>query len=427
MLLWAHAVFAQPKEVRIIPLNSVFILLEQNSTALRLSKTRIETAQSAVSAVRHSRFPSIDIGFSGSYLDDATLMDRDFSHTEKVPISHFGYTFSVEASYLAFDGGAVSNSIANAELETQLATLAHRKNQLDMQFLAAGYYLDLCRLHNQRTVFLKNIEQTELLISQIQAKHKEGMALGNDLTRIELQRENLNLELIEIENSISIINQNLVTTLGLPTETFIETDTALNVHFLMRPENELLQIAQENRPELRIASVHSSIANTRVRLAKSAYFPSISIFAGDRLDGPITSIIPPLDKNINYWHVGVGLNYPLSSLYKSNTTIRTATSAQRAEQYEQTLELEHTKTAIHAAQTKFAESMEKVHTYEKASQLASENYAVVNNRYLNDLALITEMLDASTIKLNAELQVVNANLTVTYSYFKLFREIGKQL
>lgn len=51
--------------------------------------------------------------------------------------------------------------------------------------------------------------------------------------------------------------------------------------------------------------------------------------------------------------------------------------------------------------------------------LADENYAVVQNRYDNGLALLTDMLDASDSKLSADLDAVDAEINIIYNSFKL--------
>ena len=63
-------------------------------------------------------------------------------------------------------------------------------------------------------------------------------------------------------------------------------------------------------------------------------------------------------------------------------------------------------------------------TQEKSVALATENYNVINNRYLNGLALVTEMIDASNSCLSAELQLVNAQINIIYSYYNLQRAAG---
>lgn len=51
--------------------------------------------------------------------------------------------------------------------------------------------------------------------------------------------------------------------------------------------------------------------------------------------------------------------------------------------------------------------------------LAQQNYEVVNNRYLNQLALITDMIDASNMKLDAELNEADAYINIAYAYYKM--------
>ena len=66
----------------------------------------------------------------------------------------------------------------------------------------------------------------------------------------------------------------------------------------------------------------------------------------------------------------------------------------------------------------------ELHTLQKSVELASQNYKVMNNRYLNQLALVTDMVDASNLKLNAELQEVNARINVAYTYYNMMYVAG---
>ncbi len=182
---------------------------------------------------------------------------------------HFGNNFALEASQVVFAGGAISNSIAKAELEEQVARLNYEKDLMDIRFLLTGYYLDLYKLMNQREVYLKNIEQTDVLIRQIKAKHNEGMALNNDITRHELTLQNYKLALIEIDNNCDILNHHLIITLGLPDNIAIKPDTAiLDTNLGNIASNHLMQEANSNLPELRSAGVNIEIAEKGIKLAK---------------------------------------------------------------------------------------------------------------------------------------------------------------
>lgn len=197
-------------------------------------------------------------------------MDREFTNVARAAMPHFGNNFALEASQVVFAGGAISNSIAKAELEEQVARLNYEKDLMDIRFLLTGYYLDLYKLMNQREVYLKNIEQTDVLIRQIKAKHNEGMALNNDITRHELTLQNYKLALIEIDNNCDILNHHLIITLGLPDNIAIKPDTAiLDTNLGNIASNHLMQEANSNLPELRSAGgVNIEIAEKGIKLAK---------------------------------------------------------------------------------------------------------------------------------------------------------------
>ncbi|MBR2456990.1 MAG: TolC family protein, partial [Bacteroidaceae bacterium] len=71
------------------------------------------------------------------------------------------------------------------------------------------------------------------------------------------------------------------------------------------------------------------------------------------------------------------------------------------------------------AHIKYKEAYTLLETKRKSVELATQNYDVVNYRYVNDLALITDLLDASSQKLDAELQAVNARINILYHYYQL--------
>ena len=75
--------------------------------------------------------------------------------------------------------------------------------------------------------------------------------------------------------------------------------------------------------------------------------------------------------------------------------------------------------AVQANYTNLLTSSVEVSTQEKQVELADQNYSVVKNRYDNDLALLTDMLDASNMKLSADMALVNARINMLYNYFKL--------
>ncbi|GJH39476.1 transporter [Capnocytophaga sp. HP1101] len=423
-LLCAGGLWAQNE--RTISLKELFDLADANSKVLKTSATGIDIQRKAAEATKNGRLPNIEASLSVAYLGDGTLMDRDFGNAMRAPMPHFGNNFALEAQQVVFAGGAISKAIEKAELEVQIAELGHQKRVQDVRFLLVGQYLNLYKLLNQREVYQKNIEQTELLIKEVRGKHKQGMALSNDITRYELILQNYRLALIEIDNQRKILNHHLVTTLGLGESTLVIPDKkVLEMVLPTLSAEDLWREAKAYLPELQQATLQIKADEQQLKIAKAGWLPSVAIVAQNHLDGPITIEVPPIDKNFNYWYVGVGLKYNLSSLFKTGKEVAVARASLATHTSAQALLEEQAQVAIHDEWLRLRESVEKLSVFEKSVQLANENYKIINNRYLNDLVLISEMLDASNTQLNAELQLVNARLNILYQYYKVQRSIGR--
>lgn len=108
---------------------------------------------------------------------------------------HYGNNFAIKATQVVYAGGAINSSIQLSELQQQVAELELQNNRQEVRFLLVGYYLELYQLYNQQKVYEKNIEQTRLLVKEIQVAFQQGTALKSDITRYELQLQNLELGL----------------------------------------------------------------------------------------------------------------------------------------------------------------------------------------------------------------------------------------
>ena len=75
--------------------------------------------------------------------------------------------------------------------------------------------------------------------------------------------------------------------------------------------------------------------------------------------------------------------------------------------------------AVQANYTNLLTSYTEVKTQQKQVELANQNYSVVQNRYQNDLALLTDMVDASNMNLSAEMALVNARISMLYNFYTL--------
>ena len=401
-------------------IEELFRLADENSTSIQAYRTGKEAADQALKAAKAQRLPDINASVSASYLGDGRLWDRDFGNATRIDMPHFGNNFAIEAQQVIYAGGAINSGIRLAELEQQLAELDWQKNRQEIRFLLTGYYLDLYKLNNQEQVLQKNLELTEQMIAHMEARRREGTVLQNDITRYELQRETLKLQLAKVQDAAKIMNHQLVTTLHLPEGTVIVPDTTLLERRVQTlAEDDWQALGTQSHIGLRQAEAAVRVNEQKVRLERSARLPQVALVAADHLDGPITIEVPVLDNNFNYWYVGVGVKYSLSSLFKNGSKLKQARLNVRRAQESQRLAAEQVENAVQAGYTNFLTAFTDLHTQENSVRLADQNYSVTSNRYRNEMALLTDLLDASNMKLSADLGLVNARINVLYNYYKM--------
>lgn len=409
----------------VLTVEEMFCLAEDNNKNLILSKTsELEAAQS-VDVARNDRLPSIGASLSGSFLSNARIIDRDLGNSVKAPLPHFMNNFVLEAQQVVYAGGVIRQGINAARIGEQIAGASTEATRQGVRFMLMGYYLEMFSLMNQREVYAANIELTKILLRDINSRHEQGLAIKNDITRYELQLKSLELALTQVENNISIINFDLTSALGLPEEIRIIPDKSILDRTHAGGDIDYWQAAaEENLPTLDIARLQIDASRVQEKFVRSAKLPKVAIVAANNFSGPITVEIPAINKNINYWYVGVGVSYNFGSLYKNKRNARVArTATVRAQQNLDYLR-EQAEAGVHSSYTKLNESFVQLDTYEKSAELARENYDVINNRYNNDLALLTEMVDASNERLTAELQLVNARVNIVYNQYKLKYSAG---
>ncbi len=401
-------------------IDQLFQKVEENSKSLRTMKSGVESAQFGIESAKSKRLPDIDASLSFSYIGNALLTDRDLSHAQGLSSPHFGNSFSLEAQQVVYAGGAVNAGIRLAELGKEQAEVGVKLTRQQMRFTALGQYLDLYKIDNQIKVYEKNIALTRQLIADIQEKEKQGMALKNDITRYELQMESIKLGLTALRNNRSIINHQLCNTLGMTQEEEIVPDPSIiNKVYGKEGEAHWQTASSLSSPLLQQTQNAVLIARQKEKIAKSDLLPKVAFVAADNFNGPITFELPPIDKNLNIWYVGVGVKYSLSSLFKSNKRIKQAAVETRQAQETHALQAERLNNSVQAAYVQYEQTYVELETQQKSVELARQNYEVINSRYLNQMALVTDMVDASNLRLNAELKEVDARINIVYAYYKM--------
>ena len=281
----ATAMVAKAQTERKMTVDELFQLVESNSKTLRQEKISVEFAKKGIEAARSARLPELTASASVSMNGDVVMMDRDFTNAQGFAAPRWGNSLALEAQQVVYAGGAIDAGIALATLQHQQAQVGEQQRRQQQRFLALGQYLEIFKLNNREQVVRQNIDLTQRLINDIQAKHEQGMALKNDVTRYELQMETLRLNLKKLQDQRGILNHQLCNQLGIDGEIIPSLTTDLSSE---EEGNEMSwqNVALATAPSIQKAEIGQKMASQQLRLAKSEMRPKVAMVAANNFNGP---------------------------------------------------------------------------------------------------------------------------------------------
>ena len=412
-------------QTQVLTLDEVFRLADENSKSISIHSLMTDEAEKAIEIAKNDLLPSVGAKATAQYISDCVTFDRDFGNWESGEMPHFGNSLILKATQVIYAGGRIKNNINLKKLEKESSVQDEILNRQDLRFLLAGYYLEISKLSNQKYVYENNVSQTKLLVKDMQAAYKQGTALKSDITRYELQLQNLELGLTSVKNRINVISYKLASTIGLDPGIKIMTDTASLLKLPVETKSQELWLNnKEEIPIMKKADLNIKMSENKIKSIKGEYLPDIRFALTGEMTGPILIEVPPIDINFAYWFAGIEISYNLDVLFKGKKKMRQARINRQKMIVEKEYAEEELENSVHEACIGLDEAYTRMQTRLKSVQLAHENYNIVRQRYLNGLSLITDMLDAGNTQLDTELQLANDRINIIYQYLLLKKITG---
>ncbi|MGK6341563.1 TolC family protein [Chryseobacterium sp. DT-3] len=412
------------QQIKQMTASEVADMAVRNHQQLKVAAQNIDIAKQNTNVAKLQKLPNITASTSQFYLGDAVAIDKDFSSSTNIPMPHYGSSYAVQATQLIFKGGLVNKSIEMAGLREQLSELDLEKNKLDVKFLVVSNYLDVYKMFNQETVFQNNKKLAQERLKNIQKFYQQGMVTRNEVIRAELAIKNLDQGILTLANNKKILNYNLNIALGLPSETEIVPVESLTDKESGIGMDYYMELAHDSNPQLKSAKKNIDVADKNIEIIKTDQMPTLSGFGGYTLQRPVTTRNPVLDMYSGGWQAGVSLSYNIDNLYKTKEKVKLGELQKTQAGDAVTLVQQNVDMAVNAAYVKYQESIQQADILNDAKRLAEENYKITEAKYLNQLAVQAEMIDAQNQKLQSELDYANAEINVLYQYYNLLKAAG---
>lgn len=397
----------------------------QNSVAIQASVVKTHISADRTSLAKNKQLPEIIVGGTVGYVGTPTILDKDFSFMKHPVTPDWKQNYQVSATQPIYQGGRIKNSIKKAELEEEIAQLSLQKDKSELKLWLISKYLDLFNLYKKHEVYQKNIEEAKLRLHDIEKMKEQGMITTNDVLRSKLVLTNYQLADTETNNDIALVSQQLAIVLGMDESIILKPDDSfLTQLFDIKPEEEYVNEAYSQYPEMQISKTNIALAENNLKLTKADLLPTLSLQASNTLARPIPNVSPAQDFYINGWGVTLNLSYRISSWFDKKHNIGAAKRQVYLQELAEEQQKQTIRTTVRTAYVKHREAENRIKVLEESLAQSNENYRIVKNKYFNQLSILTDLLDANSVQLNAELQLTAAKTNAIYTYYQLQKISG---
>lgn len=414
-----------------LPSDSLFLTLDrlfewgvEHNLQLKADRIQLEMAEERIKTASSMKLPDIQIGLKGGVLGQPVVFEHGLSDATYPDTPDWSQNYAVDFTQPLYEGGKIRYAVKKAQLEHQAVSLQTDAHRAALKLDLLEKYMSLFSLYKQHEILSRQIEESELRLFDIRRMKREGLITNNDVLRSEMQLTRDRLSLTEVENNIRLFSQQLTILLGIKEDYLLKPDTTLfSMPVLLEDYEAYWEEAYREEPSLKWLRKQTELAKNEVKGVRSASLPQVSLYASNTLARPISRTMADLYNN--NWNIGLSLSYSLSSLYKNNHKKKESRLAVYARQNEEELQLQHLRVEIRTAYLRHQEALKEVEALQLSVRHAEENYRIMQNRYMNQLAILTDLLDANTVRLNVELQLTNARTRVIYTYYQLQKVCGR--
>jgi len=423
-----QAIGSQAQEVRHLSLSEAIDLSLKASKQLKVTGAKLIQAKAAYTEAKERKLP--DVSISGSYLrlaqPDLTLKLKlnnssgSTSTEQSAPpsVSQAAYGIA-NVSLPLFAGFKIQSGIESAKYLAEAAKLDADKDREDVIVNTIGAYSNLYKATAAVSLVNENLRQSIERVRELSNLEKNGLLARNDFLKSQLQQSNVELSLLDAENNLHITNENMNLMLGLAESTILVPDTSFDLIPSDRSVMEWEHLALQNRKDAAALANRAKAAEAGIRYAKSDYYPSLAV-TGGYIGAYIENVVTIKDA-VN---AGVGFKYAPSSLWKTNTKVVEAKARLSELQANEAVLEDAIRLQTAQAYENYLLNQKKIDVYGVAVDQSAENYRIVHNKYQNNLATTTDLLDADVAQLQARLNYAFAKADAAVSYKKLLQISG---
>jgi len=286
-------------------------------------------------------------------------------------------------------------------------------------------YYNLYKVLQSKNVVEQNLKAVDQQIHQAQRFFEQGLVTQNDVLRFQLQRSNIELNGIDLENNRKIINYNLDILLGLPESTQLTINQITEASRSVSPLTNYLDTAIASRPEVRQLDLRTRVAETNIKNIQADKKPTLAATAGLYYLDVSANPFPTSGRYITPLTAGLALSWNFSSLWSNKNRVAEARIQREQTVIEKDLQTDRIRTEVNQNYQNFIRATNRIKLLQTSITQATENNRIFTSRYANSTASATERADAETLLYEAQINLELARADAGLAYYNLLKSTGK--
>ncbi|QHV99914.1 TolC family protein [Spirosoma endbachense] len=417
----------------VVPLDKAIQLALQNNKGIKLADSRTQAAEAHLQETKDRSLPQANasLAYSRYSLTGPFSLGAgsDGKSALTIPAGAFNATMGgVTISKEVFGGFAEKSAERSADLLAKASHLDAQRNRSELVYTVTDAYYNIVKLARSIGVIEQNIKQFDEKEREASNLQKEGIVTANEVLKIQLQKNNLQLSRLQVEKARQTALYNFNLLVGLPEDQTIAIDTTLaNPVVTAEPLSSFLTRAVQARPEVQANSLRVQSAEAMLRNTKSIMYPHLGVSAGYNYINPTAQVIPEGGAFISAWNVGAGLTYNIGSLYNLKGKLHGAQTAIDQANLQSQQQTDQIRSEVVTAYNNYQLALEQQNVIRTSVGQAQENYRLTESRFRNGLVGSTDLLEADSFLLQAQLNVINATVDAQLAYQRLLKATGNNL
>jgi NodT family efflux transporter outer membrane factor (OMF) lipoprotein len=324
------------------------------------------------------------------------------------------YSLPLDASWQLDLWGRIRNTEKANAFETQATTADLENTRLTAQAELAADFFELESQDAVRQLYDDTVRAYQESYDLTKVRFQTGIASDEDVAQAETQLKtaqaqatNLGILRAQLEHAIAVLIGKPPAALNIPVE-------PLKINSPPIPFG-VPSTLLERRPDVAAAERRVAEANTRIGVAKAAYYPTITLSAAGGLES--TSISSWLSWSSRFWSIGANLSETIfdAGLRKATVEQSRADYENTVARYRQTVlaafqQVEDNLASLRILAHQVEQQEDAVKASDRYLSLANDRYKLGIDSYLNVItAQTTYLLNRQTL-VNLRMQQMTASV-----------------